>query len=55
MSKGQKFFSDDTGTTTIEYALIAVLCSTAIISGLADVRNAIAEDFDLVASTLSAG
>lgn len=49
------FVRNERGTTATEYALIAVLCSVAIIAGLAGTRDGINGHLDDAASGLKTG
>ncbi|HVT28289.1 MAG TPA: Flp family type IVb pilin [Lacipirellulaceae bacterium] len=49
----QTFASDDRGAVSIEYALIAVIVSIAIIAGAIGVRNSLSSSFSAVASGFS--
>ncbi len=53
--KLQYFLRDEHGATATEYALIAVLCSVAIIAGLAGTRDGINTHLSDAASGLETG
>ena len=48
------FAADERGVSAIQYSLIAILCSVAIISGLYGVRASLNASMDNVSSNLQA-
>lgn len=46
------FLKDESGVTAIQYSLIAILCSVAIIAGLYGVRASLNENFSGVSTNL---
>lgn len=53
LKRKKTFTSDDRGAVSIEYALIAVIISIAIIGGAIGIRNSLTSDFTAVASGFS--
>ena len=51
----KKFFKDESGATAIEYGLLAVLISIAIIAGARAVGNNLSTSFSKINSELVAG
>lgn len=49
-----KFIEDDCGATSIEYAVILILCSTAMIAALYDVRATLNGMIQAAADALAA-
>ena len=52
-TKIQKFLSDESGATAIEYGLIAALVSVAAITALQAMGNSLANMFNSVSNELS--
>ncbi len=48
------FYADEAGSTSIEYALVAILCSTAMIAALYDARTVLSAIIDSAAVALNA-
>jgi Flp pilus assembly pilin Flp len=48
----REFAADDRGITAIQYSLIAILCSVAIIAGLYGVRASLNENIGGVSTNL---
>jgi pilus assembly protein Flp/PilA len=53
LKQKKTFTSDDRGAVSIEYALIAVIISIAIIGGAIGIRHSLISDFTAVASGFS--
>lgn len=49
-----KFIEDETGATSIEYAVILILCSTAMIAALYDARASLSGMIQSAADALAA-
>lgn len=49
-----KFIRDESGSTAIEYALILILCSTAMIAALYDMRASLSGMIQSAATALAA-
>jgi len=47
------FFSDETGATAIEYAFIALLVAIGLVTSLTNLKNALSNTFNNVATGLS--
>jgi pilus assembly protein Flp/PilA len=54
MTRLKQFAADQSGATSIEYALIAVLVSIAIITAVTALGSSLGSIFDTVASTVAA-
>lgn len=50
----QRFMGDEGGVTAIQYSLIAILCSCAIIAGLYGVRGNVNDNINDVSQNLEA-
>lgn len=48
----QRFAADERGITAIQYSLIAILCSVAIIAGLYGVRGSLNQNIGDVSTNL---
>jgi pilus assembly protein Flp/PilA len=48
----RRFVSDESGITAIQYSLIAILCSVAIIAGLYGVRGSLNQNLGDVSTNL---
>lgn len=52
ISRCKSFVSDESGATSIEYALIASIVSMCIVAGLTSARNSLSTTFNKVGSEL---
>ncbi len=52
MRKLKQFITDESGSTAIEYAVILILCSTAMIAALYSVRTSLSDFFASASAAL---
>lgn len=51
----KKFWADELGSASIEYALIAIICSVSIIAALYDLRDGVNHHLDSASGAMAQG
>jgi pilus assembly protein Flp/PilA len=52
-TKLEKFFSDDSGATAVEYGLISAIMAVALLSGFGAFSNAMSNQFLYLSNTMT--